>query len=179
MSIGDVNMEEWREIPGWEGLYEVSNMGNVRSLDRRCSSGKFCKGQILAKRYDNSGYTQVGLCRSSTVKWMKVHRLVAMAFLPNPENKPQVNHLNGIRDDNRLGNLEWCTCSENHRHAFDVLGKKPSRSTLGKPAWNRKLNEEQIKAILADTRSQSKIAKDYGVCQQTISNLKNGLFYNV
>lgn len=173
-------METWKPIPGYEGYYEASDQGRIRSVDRIVGNAKQrrARGCVRAPTVIN-GYEQVGLSVNGIYKDIKVHRAVALAFLPNPDNKPQVNHKNGIRNDNRLENLEWVTCSENHRHAFDVLGKKASKAMLGKPNPYRKLSREQVEAIKADPRPQARIAADYGVCQQTVSNVKQGYYYRV
>ena len=122
-------MEEiWKDIKGYEGLYQVSNLGNVRSLDRykKNNKGKYLqRGVVLKKNHDKDGYSIVGLYKSGNSCTKKVHRLVAQAFIPNPKNKPTVNHKNGIRDDDKLSNLEWATMSENQLHAFRVLKRKP------------------------------------------------------
>lgn len=118
-------MEEeiWKDVVGWEGLYKISNLGNVFSVRRNQNS---------SLSYDARGYLTVGLHKNGKQKTYKVHRLVAIAFIPNPENKPEVNHISGERDNNRLENLEWCTPSENGIHAFRVLGRKHNKPTLGK-----------------------------------------------
>lgn len=171
-------MEIWKPIPDYEEFYEASSLGRIRSKDRIRGNGIPLKGRVLKPNTERCGYLQVALYRPGEKhKFLKVHRLVASAFLPNPQHKEQVNHKNGIRDDNRLENLEWCTCSENHRHAFAVLGKQPSRAMLGKPHPKRKLSKEQIEQIIQDGRSQITIAKEYGVSQQTISNIKTGKLY--
>lgn len=170
-------MEIWKPVKGFEKYYEVSNEGRVRSKDRIRSNGIPIKGKVLKPNVLKDGYAQATLVVNGKPYWKKIHRLVAEAFIENPENKPQVNHKNGIRNDNRIENLEWCTVSENHRHAFDVLGKKAAKYWLGKASVNRKLSEFQIEEIKKDTRSQIVIAKDYGVCQQTISNIKTGKYY--
>ena len=108
--------EEWRTVGGFEKLYEVSNFGRVRSLPRNTTSGKILK---LTKC---RGYEYAHLHKNGKSSYPRVHRLVAEAFIPNPGNKPQVNHINGNCYDNRPLNLEWCTCSENHAHRFLVLG---------------------------------------------------------
>ena len=106
-----------------------------------------------------------------------MHRLVAAAFVENPHGKPLVNHLNGIRDDNRAENLEWCTQSENVRHGFRVLGRVPTKPNLGKASLNRKLTDEQAEAIRKDPRNQYVIAAEYGVNQRVISDIKLGKSY--
>ena len=170
-------MEIWKPIPGYEKYYEASTEGRIRSKDRMRSNGIPISGRILKPSKDRGGYLYVRLYDDNGSKYLKIHRLVALTFCDNPQNKEQVNHKTGIRDDNRIENIEWVTCSENHRHAFDVLGKKATKYWLGKASANRKLTEEQIERIKQDERSQIEIAKDYGVCQQTISNIKTGKGY--
>lgn len=120
--------EAWLPVVGYENLYEVSDMGRVRSLDRM-KSNSICsykhKGRVLRPGANRQGYHSVILCISNNVeKTASVHRLVSIAFIPNPENKRCVNHKNGIKHDNRVENLEWNTHSENNKHAYDVLNKK-------------------------------------------------------
>lgn len=122
-------MEEWRDIIGYEGIYQVSNLGRVRRLKLYYKIvNSICN---LTREYD--GYLRINLTKDKKHKKYPVHRLVAKAFIPNSENKPIINHLNGIRDDNRVANLEWVTHSENHRHAFRVLGKKHNKPTPPRP----------------------------------------------
>lgn len=113
----------WKSIPGYEGLYEVSNDGQVRSIDRFVQfngTPSKVKGKPKRTRIDTDGYPVVTLCREGVAKTMKVHRLVAMAFIPNPDNKPSVDHLNTIRTDNRVENLRWATNKENRNNALTV-----------------------------------------------------------
>lgn len=99
-------MEVWKDIEGYEGLYQVSNLGRIRR-DKK----------IKKPHVDHGGYLTVWLCKHSVQKCLKVHRLVASAFLSNPEGKRTVNHINGVKTDNRVENLEWATHSENINHA--------------------------------------------------------------
>lgn len=122
--------EIWNDIPGYEGRYQVSNLGRVKSLPRQRPGRKNKHGQVtscslpgcirsVALRYVG-GYPCVTLGRKS----LHVHRLVALAFHPNPDNKPCVNHKDGNKENNHSDNLEWCTKSENGKHAYQVLGIK-------------------------------------------------------
>lgn len=110
--------EIWKDIPGFEGLYQVSTEGRVRSLDRyrlgKRGSQTFVKGRIMSLNPMRNGYRQIYLSNGDNGKMLLVHRLVALAFLDNPLKLRCVDHINGVRHDNRLINLRWCTHSENH-----------------------------------------------------------------
>lgn len=127
-------MTEWKYVPGFEGAYIVSDEGDVVSLPRNIRSKgdgiRPLNGRTLKKHVLNNGYEQVTLCRDGDVKRMSVHRIVAEAFMPDHEGD-QVNHINGIKTDNRVENLEWCTCIENHKHAF-AHGLRPARPRTSK-----------------------------------------------
>jgi len=113
--------EIWKPIPEYETLYEASTKGNIRSISRNVNSGKFKifrHGRILKKILHKVGYHHLDLCKDEKKKKRYVHRLVAITFIENPENKRTVNHINGIKTDNRVENLQWCTHSENTIHAY-------------------------------------------------------------
>lgn len=115
-------VEVWKSVVGfdgyYEGTYEVSNLGRVRSIDRQLDNGSFAKGQVRKILLDSFGYPVVGLYKKSKGNQRKVHRLVALAFIPNPENKPAVNHRDGNKQNNNIENLEWVTNRENTNHAY-------------------------------------------------------------
>lgn len=131
--------EIWKDIEGYEGLYQVSNMGRVKSCERYrvgpTGNNSLFKERIL-QQYLNGHYLKVTLCIEGTVKLCTVHRLVAIAFIDNINSSPQVNHIDGIKTNNTVSNLEWATALENQRHKIEVLQYKPKKgfeSSMGIP----------------------------------------------
>ena len=116
MSEGEV----WKDVLGYEGLYKVSNKGNVFSVGRVSSQGKKCGGLTLNPRNVGAGYLQVSLYKNGKMKGEYVHRLVAEAFIPNPESLPQINHIDEVKVNNELSNLEWCTREYNNNYGTRV-----------------------------------------------------------
>lgn len=125
-------IEIWKDIEGWEGQYQVSNLGRVRSLDRYIEQAtrwgtitqKFYKGKIKVLRPLHGGYLGAQMKHERQAKMMLVHRLVADAFIPNPDNLPQVNHRNEDKTDNRVENLEWCDPLYNIRYGTGMARKR-------------------------------------------------------
>jgi hypothetical protein len=172
--------EIWKDIKGFEGLYQVSNLGRFKSLARPSTDNKKRKtkymgtDRILNYKALKDGYQRVNLVKDSKVHYLRAHRLISEAFIPNPENKPHINHINGVRDDNRLENLEWVTHQENAQHAHDTglcnpaLGEKNGKSKL----TSREVLE--IKVLLnRGVLPKSKIAKLYSVSNGCIARISN------
>lgn len=146
-------IEEWRPITGFDGGYEVSNLGRVRSLPRRSANGRALKGKIFQDQ-DNRGYRQVCFRIAGKSRCALVHRMVAQAFIPNPDNLPVINHKNGIKTDNQVKNLEWCTHQENIDHAKE-LGLQ--RYHQGEAHGMARLTSSEVREIL-DWQSTEKAA---------------------
>lgn len=143
-------MEIWRDIDGYAGYYQVSNKGRIRSLDRTIffSDGRVRKyaGQILKRNSKtSSGYKQCILKVNGVSKYAYIHRLVAQAFIDNPENKKEVNHINGDKNDNSVENLEWVTASENDYHAVRTGLRKPSEKQRAVARYYGKLNGKPVR----------------------------------
>ena len=126
--------EIWRSIKNYEGLYEVSNWGRVRSLGKwvnsKNGSKRFIKGRVLRPGKNRKGYLQVILCKDGVMKSYRVHRLVAQAFLPNPYGLPEINHKDKCKANNRVENLEWCDHPYNAKYSADDWSKKVYIYTL-------------------------------------------------
>lgn len=142
--------EEWRDIVGWEGLYQVSSQGRVCGLERMVysksnKSYSRLKGGIIKPDFKNKDYAQLALCRNGKYTKYLVHRLVAKAFIPNPDNLPEVNHKNTDKRDNRKDNLEWTTRLGNARHA--QINGRYSNAIRGSMVARSKLNESQVSEI--------------------------------
>lgn len=134
--------EIWKEVEGYEGLYEVSNFGRVRSL----GNDKTRKTKILKAGERKDGYLQVGLCKNKKQKIFRVHRIVAQAFIPNPLNLPEVNHKDEDKTNNRVENLEWCSRKYNVNYGTCIKrqAEKKVNGKLSKPviSTDKNGNEE-------------------------------------
>lgn len=141
-------MEEiWKDIPGYEGYYQVSNLGNVKSLKRKTNNQCCNKDIILKKRKHKNGYVFAMLYKNGKSKTISIHRLVANTFLKNKNNYECINHINGIKDDNRAINLEWCTYSHNTKEAFRTGLMKPNYKVLRENSKKLSIKVLQIDKI--------------------------------
>lgn len=144
--------ENWLPIPEYENLYEIDTYGNIKSLDKKVKNNngyRIIKGKILKPKLDNKGYYKIGLTKDNKQKFYFIHRLVALTYLPNPNNYKIINHKDGNPKNNYIENLEWCTYSHNIKHAYDMgLKKGISAKHDGVKNPKSKLSEEQVLNIL-------------------------------
>ena len=144
-------MEVWKPVPDYEGLYEVSNLGRVRSL--------YNGYRILKQAIGTRGYKNVCLCRKGTQKLANVHRLVALCFVPNPQNLPCVNHKDENKQNNEVSNLEWCSYYYNN-----VYGSRLTKSALKQSLPVRCIETDTIYSSAYSAQRETGI-KQSGICQ--------------
>lgn len=160
-------VEEWRPVRGYEGLYEVSDWGNVRSVDRIIKTKKgerHYKGKIIQFFKKEDDYLVCSLYYKGKVKRARVNRLVAEAFIPNPENKNVVDHINGERTNNRVENLRWCTQQENNN--FELYReKKKNNPLISKSVYQYDSNNNLINIF----PSTKEVERKLGIHSSTVS----------
>lgn len=170
-------MVEWKDIPGYEGFYQASSDGRIRSCDRlaKCSRGdkfRLWRGRELSlKAKAGRGYYTVVLSTFGSKRTEYVHRLVAKAFVENPENKPEVNHKDSDKLNNTWQNLEWVTETEHALYGYHVEGKSTPR----------KLTEsdvQEIRQLLSEGIRQKLIATQFGITQSCVSMINIGASWN-
>lgn len=164
-------MEEWKDIKGYEGLYAVSNEGQVKSLRT---------GKIHKERLTFDGYVKATLTVNYKAKDYRVHRLVAEAFIPNIDNKETVNHKDGVKTNNNVNNLEWATRSEQNIHSYKHNLKKPMKGSSNPSA---KLTEDEVRSIRKDYVKGSReygtvaLGRKYGVNAGVIEKVAKRISY--
>lgn len=174
-------VEIWKDVLGYENLYQISSYGRVKGLERNCFTKNrkpfLLKERILKNQKMTGGHLFVGLSKDGVVKLMSVHRMVAIAFIDNPEQKKCVNHINGLKKDNRVENLEWSTHSENIYHAINVTKVHKPPPALG---IKGKDNNRSKKVLCINTGeiydSAGEAGRALGTYQSNISRVCNGLY---
>ena len=166
-------MENWKEVLGYEGLYLVSSYGRIKTIEKKVKHYKggfsLLKEKILKSRLNRYGYERITLWKEGKMTTMSIHRLVLTSFIPNLINKPQINHINGIKTNNELKNLEWCTNKENINHADssllrDIKGEKYKRS---------KITNLDVLWIRESNLSNLEIREKYNISRSQVSKIKN------
>ena len=172
--------EIWKDIPEYVGYYQVSNLGRVRSLDRYVKDMnrnriQFISGKILKPSDSGKGYLKVYLTKNSKKRSFFVHRLVAEAFIPNPNNLPEVNHINLNKSKNYVENLEWVSSSENKKHYVSTEIGRQKRAQGGRTRFNN-IVKGKINNIIEDYTSDKvctiqQLADKYGICKSTVTKI--------
>lgn len=170
--------EIWKDIRDYEGFYKASPSGSILSLHKNYFGKNASRktNKTLSQHIDKNGYVSVVLVKNKIKKTQKLHRLIAMTFIDNPKNKPCVNHINGIKTDNRVENLEWVSYSENELHAI-ATGLKNHDKIRGENSCNAILNKEkatEIKKMIENGVRSSDIARMFKVSPQLICDIKKG-----
>lgn len=141
----ETNIEEWFDIPNFEGIYQVTRSGKIKKIGKKSKYKDLIYPDKMMKHNTHTNkYKYITFMVDGVKKYYSIHRLLASIFIANPENKPQVNHINGIKDDNRLENLEWVTLSGNMQHAAKNGLLKPKR---GESNYGARLCEDDVRSI--------------------------------
>lgn len=148
--------------------YAVSDTGNIYSLKGKNKQQAKLLKPILTK----SGYLNISLCKGGKRYTKRIHRLVIETFTPNIKNKPQINHIDGDKQNNKLENLEWCTASENTKHSYEVLGRKPPRAMLGRfgkdSPFHKPILQIQDHTVIAKYYGYHEASRQTGIAYQNI-----------
>lgn len=170
----------WKPIKGYEGLYEISSTGQIKSLPRKkgLKNGHYyiTKEKILKTSMTTTGYRKIELTKNGTKKSKKVHRLIAKAFIPNEEGKPNINHIDGNQLNNNISNLEWCTQRENIIHAYSIGLRETfniSKEELEELYVGQRKSMREIGDMKNTTATviQNRI-KEYGIKPRSLSEAK-------
>jgi len=167
-----ISLENWKDIPGYEGSYQASDLGRIKSLRRRDRLDRYwIEERILKTTVSRHGYLTLFLSeKDGSQKNQLVHRLIAETHILNPKNKPQVNHKDGIKVHNEKTNLEWSTKSENEKHAYKTGLKEGIK---GEQHVFSKLTEKDVIQIRTSKLGSRDLSKMYNVSQSLICNIKS------
>lgn len=171
MNQEELRKEEWKDVIGYEGVFQISNYGEVRTFIKKGSCNIFVEKPYIRKPYIHRlGYKVLTLKHNKIGKTFSIHRLVAIHFIDNPNNLPMVNHIDGVKLNNYAGNLEWCNGSHNQKHRF---------THLNQVICNRKLTDEQAKEIREKVRYKTflQLSEEYKVSVAAINNIISGKHY--
>lgn len=163
---------KWKEVKGYEGRYIVSNYGEIISLPRYKNNHnqlQYVEPKDMIPHVNNkNGYVYVMLYKDTEEKNIRLHRIVAEAFIPNPNNLPQVNHIDGNKQNNRVDNLEWCTGSKNIKHAY--------KTGLRKPRTKKIIQYDKNGKTIKEFESLTQASKETGISMAELSNCINGKY---
>lgn len=181
-------MEVWKDVVGYEGLYEVSNLGRIKSKYNEQKASY--RAEHILSQSNNRGYKHVSLCKDGKMKCFSVHRIVAFAFLDKPEGKDFVDHINTIKDDNRVENLRWCSELENNNNPITREHRSNSKKGMKNPNFGKdmsdriealaKINSRPVKQVNLDgieiqVFPSARVAQDVtGIESTNISRVCNG-----
>lgn len=168
-------MEEWRGISEYDGLYEVSNFGRVKRLARELTDGRKIKEKIMANVKDKDGYLTIVLYKNKKAKGFKVHRIVAKAFIPNPDNMPVVNHKDEDKTNNHVSNLEWCSYVYNNN--YGTKKDRIAETLLGRFAGSESPNAKKVRVLNEDSCEEI-IFECVGDCLKEL-NMGRSTFYRI
>jgi hypothetical protein len=171
--------EIWKDIPGYEGIYQASNLGRIKSLSKTVNISNGKKRNVLEKlfnlRTNNYGYNVVTMYLNGKMQSKRSNRVIALTFIPNPENKPYVNHINGIKNDDRVVNLEWCTAKENSIHAVKK-GLLKNSSGIGEDHNYFKLTLDdvtEIRSLKKKGFTNKEIGIKFSISKDYVSKITN------
>lgn len=170
-----IENEVWKPVQGYEGLYEISNLGRLKS-PQKVVNGKegrlhTLKERMLNPRVNQTGYYHTALYKNGKPKWYTVHRMVALSWIDNPENKPHINHKDSNRLNNRVDNLEWCTHGENMKHGF-LYGNKTQKGEKNNAAKITREIAEAVRALYAEGNlTQWQVGERFGLARCHVKDI--------